>query len=229
MPGQPVPAPAGLPQVRDGVFFTLPAALPRGRHHLPPEQVAHAQRERLLAAMTELLAAQGYRGFGANDVARRAGVSLEAFYGCFPNKDECVFAGYERFIGVLLQRMTALRVSGAGRAEIIRDIVGSYLETLQSDLVVARAYQVEIDALGARARERRRKSLTLFAAFLRDAVAKTTPPQTPPPELGWSAYLGVVYAMRQLASDALEAEAEPDLLVLRADAEPWLVDLFRQR
>jgi AcrR family transcriptional regulator len=229
MPDKASEAAAALPQVRDGVFFTLPPVLPRGRHRLPPEQVAGAQRERLLAAVTELLAARGYRDFGASDIARRAGVSLEAFYACFGNKDDCIFAGYERFIQVLLQRMMALQVSGAGRAQIIRNIVGTYLETLQGDLVVARAYQLEIDALGAPARERRRRSLTRFAVFLREAVAQTSTRRKPPPELTWSAYLGVVYAIRQLVSDALEAEDRPDLAALGADAEAWLVDLFRQR
>ena len=69
--------------IRDGIFFTLPPALPRGRHKLPREQVTAAQRERLLAAMTELLAARGYLGFGPADIAGRAGVSLGTFYGCF--------------------------------------------------------------------------------------------------------------------------------------------------
>lgn len=222
-------APAKLPQVRDGVFFTLPAALPRGRHNLKPEQVAGMQRERLLAAVTELLAAHGYRGFGASDIAKRAGVSLEAFYGCFTNKDECVFAGYDRFIQVLLTRMTQLRVQGVERTAIVRGIIRSYLDTLQSDLVVARAYQVEIDALGAPARERRRHSLTRFAEFLQAAVEQSAPRRKPAPELTGSAYLGVVYAVRQLVSDALDNEAEPRLSLLSDNAEPWLIDLFRTR
>ena len=50
--------------------------------------------------MTELLAAGGYRSFGAREVAARAGVSLSAFYACFENKDECIFSGYDRFIEV---------------------------------------------------------------------------------------------------------------------------------
>ena len=221
-------ADADLPRVRDGVFFTLPAALRRGRHKLTPQQVAGAQSERILAAMTELLAAHGCKSFRANEIARRAGVSLQAFYGCFRNKDECVFAGYDRFIEVLLKRMTQVRIAGVARAEIVRSIIGAYLETLQSDLVVARAYQVEIDALGAPARERRRQSLTRFAEFLKQAVALSSPDRKAPPELTWSAYLGAVYATRQLASDALDATAQPDLGRLRADAEVWLVDLFRQ-
>src|SRR6478735_2684492 len=190
---------APIQPVTDGVFFTLPEALPRGRHNLTRAQVSAAQRERLLAAATELLAAHGYQGFGPGEVATRAGVSLAAFYRCFENKDACLFAGYDRFIEVLLKRMTAIDVGGFDRSAIAHALLGAYLETLQSDLVVARAYQVEIDALGPRARERRRTSLNLFGAYIRDLVARTSADGRPPAELPWSAYIGVVYAARQLA------------------------------
>lgn len=211
-------------RIADGVFLTEPGPLPRGRHGLGREQVQAAQRERLLIAATELLAAHGYRGFGAPETARRAGVSLAAFYDCFENKDECLFAGYDRFIDVLLARMGGVDVEGLDQSEIARALLGAYLGTLQSDLVVARAYQVEMDALGARARERRRDALSLFAAFLREVATRTNPGR----ELPESAFIGVVYAARQLASDALDSEPEPDLTALGDDLQLWLVDLFRE-
>jgi AcrR family transcriptional regulator len=215
---------ADLARVRDGVFFTLPAALPRGRHRLTREQVAEAQRERMLAAVTELLAARGYRGFGVGDVAAEAGVSLAAFYNCFASKDACVFAGYDRFIEVLLTKMAAVEAPGDDRPALTAGLLGAYLETLQQDLVVARAYQVEIDALGPPARARRREALGLLARYIRDRGLEGQPAELP-----WTAYIGVVYAVRQLASDALDAEPEPDLRALGADLEVWIADLFRIR
>jgi AcrR family transcriptional regulator len=179
--------------------------------------------------MTELLGARGYRGFGPGEVASRAGVSLAAFYECFENKDDCVFAGYDRFIEVLLTRMTAVEAGGKDRRALVKEVLGTYLATLQSDLVVARAYQVEIDALGPPARERRRDSLTLFAEYIRQLVARISPGGLPPADLPWTAYIGVVYAARQLASDALDTAAEPDLVSLGDDLEIWLSDLFRDR
>lgn len=213
-----------IERVRDGVFFTLPDALPRGRHKLTREQVGEAQRERILAAVTELLAARGYRGFGVGDIARRAGVSLGTLYGSFESKDACVFAGYDRFIEVLLRRMAAVDIPDLG-PELTAALIGAYLDTLQQDLVVARAYQVEIDALGPPARARRRDALHLFAAFIRDRAENAGPPVALP----WSAYVGVVYAVRQLASDALDAEPAPDLALLAADLHGWIADLFRPR
>ncbi len=179
--------------------------------------------------MTELLAARGYRGFGIRNIATRAGVSLGAFYECFGGMDECVFAGYDRFIEVLLKKMAAVEVPEDDRGRLVAGLLGAYFDTLQQDLVVARAYQVEIDALGPPARERRRDALTLFATYIRERLARTTDDGQPPAELPWSAYIGVVYAARQLASDALDTAAQPDLTALGADLEVWIADLVRAR
>jgi AcrR family transcriptional regulator len=214
-----------IERVRDGVFFTFPDALPRGRHTLTREQVSDAQRERMLAAVTELLAARGYRGFGVGDVASRAGVSLGTFYGCFESKDACAFAGYDRFIEVLLTRMAAVEIPDDDRLALTAGLIGAYLDTLQQDLVVARAYQVEIDALGPEARARRRDALNLFATYIRERVERSTAPI----DLPWTAYIGIVYAARQLASDALDTAAAPDLSLLGSDLRIWLSDLFRTR
>jgi len=212
------------PSVTDGVFFSDPGPLPRGRHGLTREQVQAGQRERLLIAVTELLAAHGYRGFGPGEIASRAGVSLAAFYDCFENKEACVFAGYDRFIEVLLTRMAALDETGKDRRTLANEIVDIYLGTLSSDLVVARAYQVEIDALGPPARERRRNALNAFAAYFRELSDRASPDGR---LLPWTAFVGVVYAARQLASDALDAETEPDLAALGEDLQIWISDLFR--
>jgi AcrR family transcriptional regulator len=215
---------ASVKPVADGVFFTLPESLPRGRHGLSREQVQEAQAERLLAASTELLAARGHRGFGIGDIASRAGVSLETFYKCFDSKDACVFAGYDRFISVLLRKMVAVEVTPDDRLGYTTALLNAYLATLQEDLVVARAYQVEIDALGTAARAVRRDSLTLFAKFIREEDARASDDGLP--SRPWSAYIGVVYAARQVASDALDTSAEPDLVALGAELRTWMADLF---
>ncbi|WP_232680723.1 TetR/AcrR family transcriptional regulator [Nocardioides sp. R-C-SC26] len=222
-----------LPRIREGVFFTTPDPLPRGRHGLSRDDVLRAQRERLLIAMTELLAHRGYASFGPAEIAKRAGVSLGAFYDCFPGKQECVFAGYQRFIEVLLGEVLAVdhtvTAEPEERARIVRDLMTAYLRTLRLDLVVARAYQVEIDALGPEARSQRRESLRLFARHLIGIAADFEPDGKPSPLIPESAYLGLVYATRQLASDALDEHAEPDLEALGADLAVWLSDTFRVR
>ncbi len=210
------------------MFFRAPERLPRGRHSIAPELVRDAQKERLLAATTELLASRGYRGFVVGDVAKRAGVSLGVFYDCFSGKDDGIFQGYDRFIEVLLQRMIAVDPEGDDRAELVTNLIDAYFETLAGDLVVARAYQVEIDALGQPARERRKQSLTLFAEHIRQRDLGFQAQEGEQSELPFSAYLGVIYAARQLASDALD-EDQPDLAPLSLEFKEWMADVFRVR
>ena len=229
MPAAATARPGQPKRVADGVFFTLPEALPRGRHKLTPEQVSDAQRERMLAAVTELLAARGYRGFGVGEIASGAGVSLAAFYKCFAGKDDCIFAGYDRFIAVLLERMVAVDIPVDDQPALTAALLAAYLDTLGQDLVVARAYQVEIDALGPPARARRRDALTLFANHIRDRGAEASDDGQPPAYVPWTAYIGVVYAARQLASDALDTSPTPDLAALGGDLQIWISDLFRER
>lgn len=210
-----------IARVREGVFFQVPVVLPRGRHNLTREQVLAAQRERLMASITELMAASGYSTVRVGEVAERAGVSRAAFYECFADKDACAFAAYDRFIDVLLARLAATERSERWD-EFMTRLLGSYLGTLAQDLVVARAFQVEMDAVGREARERRRTALMRFAEFLRterERLAKSDRTLAPLP---LSAYLGVVYAVRQIASDALDAENCPDLLALVPELAEWV-------
>lgn len=115
--------------------------------------------------MTELMAAHGAPGIGSNEIARHAGVSLAAFYECFDGKEACALAGYDRFIEVLFHAMNAVDVGSRTRPELVCGLSGRTWR-LSADLVVARAYQVEIDSLGASVRKRRRDSLLLFAHHL---------------------------------------------------------------
>ncbi len=68
--------------VKDGVFFDLPGEAP----HLVGTTLSReagargAAQERLMIAVTELLAERGYLAVGIRDIASRAGVSRAAFY-----------------------------------------------------------------------------------------------------------------------------------------------------
>ena len=205
-------------RIVSGVVFTTPPDLPRGRHEMTREQVVAAQRERMLIAATELLAGSGYRGFGVREICARAAVSRAAFYECFAGKDACVFAAYDRFIAVFLYRLAA--GDSTDWPGCVRDFVTSYLTTLQCDLVAARAFGVEMDALGRAARERRRTALTRLAGFVRDLREKRFPGTATAVPL--SAYLGAIHALRQIAADALDTEPEPDLIALVPELSAWL-------
>ncbi len=214
-------------RVKEGLFFAKPAVLPRGRHGLPRQQALTLQRERMMAAIAELMAEHGYEPVRVGDISARAGVSRATFYECFENKQGCAFAAYDRFIEVLLQRIAPALDPAKGAQAYAEAILEAYLGTLEDDPVVGRAFLHEIDAVGAPARSRRRASLRAFADGIRhhhEIVAAYDGSMRLLPDI---AYLGIVYGVRQLASDGLDQAREPDLRCLIPDLTQWILAAFR--
>ncbi len=216
-----------VPGITPGVFFGPAAALPRGPYALPRADVLAEQRERLMAAVTELIAAGGYGGVTIGALASRAKVSRSAFYQCFENKEACAFAAYDRFIEVLLGALA----EGAGQAanidEMIVQMLDGYFSTLERDLVATRAFLVEFDALGPPARECRRAALRSIAGYVRLTHGKfTASDPTLAAVFDEEIYLGIVYIARQLACDALDEQLTPDLRAIGHTVAPWLSSAF---
>src|SRR4051794_33915696 len=73
--------------------------LPAGRHGFSREQVAHNQRERLIAGLATAVAEKGYRAATITDITKEARGSRRVFYETFEGKDECFLAAFEVFVG----------------------------------------------------------------------------------------------------------------------------------
>jgi AcrR family transcriptional regulator len=69
--------------------------LPGGHHGLSRQQILESQRERLLAAMAQEVAAQGYRATTITEVVKAASVSTRDFYEHFDGKEECFLAAFD--------------------------------------------------------------------------------------------------------------------------------------
>jgi AcrR family transcriptional regulator len=69
--------------------------LPGGHHGLSREQILESQRERLLAAIAQEVAAKGYRATTITDVVKLASVSTRDFYEHFETKEACFLAAFE--------------------------------------------------------------------------------------------------------------------------------------
>ncbi|WP_232680485.1 TetR/AcrR family transcriptional regulator [Nocardioides sp. R-C-SC26] len=209
--------------IRSGAFFTVPDPLPRGRHGLDRDEVVRSQRERILIAATELLATHGFAAMSTRAICGRAGASLSAFYESFSGKEECVFAGYDRFIQVLIERLLAFEDTGVTWEEYVHTIVSGYFDVLREDPVVARAFQVEMDALGAEARRRRREALTGLAAIVQGIHVERDPASAADRPL--EAYVAAVYGIRQIACDAIDSGDE-HLADVDVEGRPWVLRLF---
>jgi AcrR family transcriptional regulator len=69
--------------------------LPGGHHGLSREQIVDSQRERLLAAIADQVAANGYRGTTITEVVKAASVSTRDFYELFDGKEACFLAAFD--------------------------------------------------------------------------------------------------------------------------------------
>jgi len=69
--------------------------LPAGRHGYSREQVAHHQRERLIAGLAAAVAKRGYAAVTLADIVREAKVSRRVFYANFEGKEQCFLAAFE--------------------------------------------------------------------------------------------------------------------------------------
>ena len=132
--------------------------LPRGRHRLSRETVASSQRERLLLAMAEAVAARGYARTTVADVLGRARVSRETFYEQFANKEECFLASYDAAAGIVAGEMGSelgeLDLEAGVEAKLER-LLDRYLVTLALEPAIARVFLVEVYAAGSAALARR--------------------------------------------------------------------------
>jgi AcrR family transcriptional regulator len=69
--------------------------LPAGRHGYSREQVAHHQRERLIAGLAAAVAEKGYAAVTLTDIVKQAKVSRRVFYANFESKEQCFLAAFE--------------------------------------------------------------------------------------------------------------------------------------
>jgi AcrR family transcriptional regulator len=173
--------------------------LPRGRHGLPRELVAQSQRERLLAAIVRVAAAQGYEATSVADILEEAGVGRETFYELYEDKQDCLLAARK----VLVEDLeAAIETAYQGRApwvDRIRDAVAALLEWFAADPAAARVVLIEVAAVGAASRELFRAD---FAHFT-DLIDSGLDPSLPAPDLPQAASLAVSAALARVYEEVV--------------------------
>lgn len=142
--------------------------LPRGRHGLPRAEILASQRGRLLVAMTESVAENGYVKATVADVIKRAGVSRETFYEQFKDKEACFLDALDGAAAMLAGGVSEVfgESTDDGPEERLDRMLGVYLETLAAEPAVARTCLVEVYAAGAPAIAKRVAVLDAFVALV---------------------------------------------------------------
>jgi AcrR family transcriptional regulator len=192
-------------------------ALPRGPHNLRREEVVRSQRSRLIRAMAEAMADNGYAATTVADVLHRARVSRQTFYQLFSSKQACFMAAYERAASGIISDLQRAAQPATTPLERFEHALGAYLDGLAAEPAFARLYLLEVYAAGPEALARRARVQRRFADLM-------------------AAGLGARDGTQRFACDALVAAisamvtarlAADDLGGLRALREP-LTELVRQ-
>ncbi len=127
-----------------------------------------AQRARLLVEMTNIVGEKGWSDTTVADVVRAAKVSRGTFYALFSSKEECLIEGYRYGVDVLMGHIDeAVRATPGDWRVKLRAGMRSYLVSLSTRPMFARAHLIELPLAGERAQFERDATLRRFAERFR--------------------------------------------------------------
>jgi AcrR family transcriptional regulator len=185
--------------------------LPAGRHGFSREQVAHNQRERLIAGLATAVAEHGYRAVTIAHITKEAQVSRRVFYANFEGKDECFLAAFEVVVGhireLAAEAVTPIpdwphRAIAASRA---------VLGFLASEPDLARLCLVESQSAGPAVATRFHEAVHQAMPFLEQGRAERERGRELPPTTEEST-IGALTMLASRKAGAGEAEQLEDLL-----------------
>jgi len=193
----------------------VPERLPRGRHGLPRRFIVHNQRERMLLAVAEAVAEQGFATTTVADIIARARLSRRTFYEHFADKEECFLAAYDTVVEQLLGAVGQAYEQAESWPQKVHDGLETFLAYLAAEPAFARMCIVEVVAAGAEARGRRDAAMRVFVDFLEPGRA-AAPKGVVVPSLAADVVVGGLYEiiysrLQRNAADEL-VEMLPELL-----------------
>jgi AcrR family transcriptional regulator len=186
--------------------------LPAGRHGYSREQVAHHQRERLIAGLAAAVAEKGYATVTLADVTRHAKVSRRVFYENFEGKEACFLAAFEVVVA-------HLRELGAEAVEGIDDWPRQAIAATRAVLVffasepeLARLCLVESRAAGSAVRARFNEAVGEVVPMLRRGRGERSDREHPLPDSTEDSVIGSLVSLVYRKVAAGEAHDLPRLL-----------------
>lgn len=145
--------------------------LPAGRHGYSREQVAHHQRERLIAGLAAAVAEKGYAAVTLSDIVREAKVSRRVFYANFESKEQCFLAAFE----VVVDHLRELVGEAAAEVDADDGVDGWPQQAIAATRAVLRFLAEEPDLARLCLLESRGAGPAVNARF-NQAVAELKPP-----------------------------------------------------
>jgi AcrR family transcriptional regulator len=184
--------------------------LPRRPQLSVRDELRASQRGRLICAIADEVAENGYPATSVAHIIARAGVSRSAFYEQFTDKEDCFLAAYDSGARAIYEAMVGAAEGLETWEEVLDAVLFTWLEFLQADLAFTRAYMIEFWAAGDAARERWKQRRDRTEALLRTLhaqVRKADPTVVPVSDTLIAAAVGGVN--RVLISHVLSGTQEP--------------------
>lgn len=142
-----------------------------GPHGIPRAVVHEVQRGRLLDAMADVIAEEGYLATTVHKVLTRARISRRTYYELFKDKEDCFLVAYDEIAEQVIETAkNACREADASPERRIESGVRAILELTEREPNVARMFIVEVLAAGNSAREQRSRTMERLTELVAGAL-----------------------------------------------------------
>lgn len=125
-----------------------------GRQQRSRDEVRSHQRERIFAALEDVMGQKGYAETSVADLIEAAGVSRQTFYQLFTSKQDCFVASYARRQGSLISRIVD-QTTGETPMDRFAAFLHVYLTHMDANRNRSLLYLVGVYAAGPEATARR--------------------------------------------------------------------------
>ena len=182
-----------------------------GPSGLPRQQVAEIQRERIVAAMVEVIGEVGYPEMTVAQVIARAKVSRKTFYDVFADRQACFLEVFDRGVSQVCALVEEACAHEPRWRESVRCGLARLLMFLDEEPALARICLVEAQSAGVKILERRAQLLRELADIV-DLGRSATVAAREPADITAEGVVGAVFTV--LHTRLLERSEQPfvDLL-----------------
>ena len=141
------------------------------RPALPREFIASHKRRRIMDAIAELTAEQGYDATKIGDIVRRAGVARKTLYDNFEGKEEVFLAAFDTAVDEVLKQIEADCGEAEGDwEERVEAGLASFLRYVAENPALARMCMIEALSATPAATERYEEAMQRFVDLVKGAV-----------------------------------------------------------
>jgi AcrR family transcriptional regulator len=195
------------------------------RPELPREFIAGHKRRRIMDAIAELTAEQGYEATKIGDIVRRAGVARKTLYDNFEGKEEVFLSAFDSAVDEVTRRIAEDCAKVEGWEEKVQAALAALLRFVAEKPALARMCMIEALSATPTATERYEAAIQRFV----DLTKRTVPHNDQLPEtidetlvggVAWIVYQQIRRGETEKAEELLPELSEFMLAPFLGAAEP---------